>query len=160
MPAPGSRTRTSARRGGTWGGGASTGTRGRSTSCSRTGMPGRCRSASCGACTGSRAGARRSRCPRCREMLGRDFIPVRLAAMLVMVAAVGARGEDGSKLWLRYPGSADHARAIVVQGKSATCEIIRAELAAARVEGDDAIVVGTPGNSEVVRGLGWESELK
>src|SRR6266496_2254060 len=92
-------------------------------------------------------------------MIRRDSSAVRLAAMLVLVAAAAARGEDGSKLWLRYAQSIDHARPIVVQGKSSTCEIIRTELAAARVGGDEAIVVGTPENSVLIRSLGWDADL-
>src|SRR6059036_3458773 len=92
-------------------------------------------------------------------MIRRDSSAVRLAAMLVLVASVGARGEDGSKLWLRYAQSTDHARRIVVQGQSPTCDIIRAELAAARVGGDEAIIVGTPDNSGLIRSLGWDADL-
>src|SRR5918993_2733337 len=93
-------------------------------------------------------------------MFGRGAsIIARLAAIVLLIAAAQARGEDGSKLWLRYAGSGDRARPIVVEGRSATCEIIRAELLAARVSGDEAIVVGTPGNSELIRALRWESEL-
>jgi alpha-glucuronidase len=79
--------------------------------------------------------------------------------MVLSIAAAGARGEDGSKLWLRYSRPADHARPIVVGGKSPTCEIIRAELSAAGVGGDEAIVVGTPADSHLIRALGWEAEL-
>jgi alpha-glucuronidase len=85
-----------------------------------------------------------------------------------------ARAEDGSRLWLRYAPSADATavlpKRIIVQGKSLTCDVIRAELAEAirglsgaepvESEDADAIAVGTPDNSELVRALGWADELK
>ncbi|MEA2736262.1 MAG: alpha-glucuronidase, partial [Humisphaera sp.] len=92
-------------------------------------------------------------------MLGRASITAPLATIVLLIAAAGARGEDGSKLWLRYGGSGNHARRIVVQGQSPTCEIIRAELATAHLSGDAAIVVGTPANSDLIRALRWESDL-
>jgi alpha-glucuronidase len=93
-------------------------------------------------------------------MVGRASIIATFAAIVFLVAGRGARGEDGSKLWLRYANGGDeHARRIVVQGRSATCEIVRAELAAARLNGDEAIVVGTPGNSALIAALRWESDL-
>ena len=87
--------------------------------------------------------------------------------------------EDGSKLWLRYapPGAAaecyrDVVKQIVVQGESETAAIIREELTAglsnmlgkeiAAERGDiqdGAVIVGTPENSAIVRGLDLEAEL-
>jgi alpha-glucuronidase len=85
-------------------------------------------------------------------------------------------GEDGSKLWLRYAplGTlADRYRGIVrginVSGNSPTARIIRDELTSglssllstriADDGGDGAVVVGTPGTSDVVRGLGWDKDI-
>ncbi len=95
-------------------------------------------------------------------------------ALLCVTLASNALAEDGSKLWLRYGPSADESKSlptrIVVEGKSATCDVIRAEVAEA-IEGltgaepvtsadADAVVVGTVENSEVIRALGWVKELE
>ena len=87
--------------------------------------------------------------------------------------------EDGYKLWLRYAPSGDMAsrhrqviRQIRVEGTSATSDVIRAELRAAvgallgqavaldetRV-GEGLLLVGTPGNSTLVRELNWTADL-
>jgi alpha-glucuronidase len=100
--------------------------------------------------------------------------------LTVGVLASGLQAEDGYRLWLRYqPLSADAAAAcssrvgsLVVPGRSATLDIIRAELAegcagllgapvrsASGVEQDGAILVGTPGTSDDIARLGWEREL-
>src|SRR6184192_925196 len=94
-------------------------------------------------------------------MIARASIPVRLAGVMMVFAAAWARGEDGSKLWLRYAGEQAHGhpRRILLEGKSATCNLIRSELAEANLTGDEAIVVGTPANSELIRSLGWDAEL-
>jgi alpha-glucuronidase len=84
-------------------------------------------------------------------------------------------GEDGSKLWLRYaPLRAEDRQRyrgligrIEVQGKSATARIISDELNLAlpsllgseAMEGNAALLVGTPKSSDTVRGLGWDSDL-
>jgi alpha-glucuronidase len=95
--------------------------------------------------------------------------------------AVAARmpDEDGYRLWLRYasPGrSVDQyirqIRLIVVQGDSPTSRIIRKELSSALnmmfgsavpVSGTwtrrPAVIVGTPGTSELIRGLKWTDDL-
>ena len=88
-------------------------------------------------------------------------------------------GEDGYKLWLRYapPGSITDQyrrtiRQLLIEGSSATAQIIRNELASAMshmlgtpIPADQhgpmrgALVVGTPTHSAVVRNLGWGEEL-
>ena len=94
-------------------------------------------------------------------MIRRVFIRAQLAAVAVLLTCTCVSGEDGSHLWLRYAEkeSGEHARPIVVQGKSATSKVIRAELSTAKISGGEAIVVGTPENSELVRSLGWDAEL-
>ncbi len=87
--------------------------------------------------------------------------------------------EDGYKLWLRYapPGAAAGAyrpriRQIVVQGDSATAQVIRDELTSgvSSMLGasipvsrdalqDGALLVGTPANSPAVRALNWAGDL-
>ena len=87
--------------------------------------------------------------------------------------------EDGYKLWLRYapPGGAVRkyhrtVRQVLVEGDSATSQIIQKELGSAisAMLGSAvpvvqnglqslAVIVGTPKNSAVVRELGWESDL-
>src|SRR5262245_40127099 len=87
--------------------------------------------------------------------------------------------EDGYKLWLRYvpPGDVGKSysqivRQIRVEGASATAGIIRDELRSAmgamlanavpqnenELE-DGTLIVGTPGNSPLVRGLNWSTDL-
>ena len=87
--------------------------------------------------------------------------------------------EDGYKLWLRYAPLGDAAKKyhkvmqqIRVDGTSATSGIIRDELRSAtsamlggnvplneKVLVDGTVVVGTPGNSALVRDLNWASDL-
>jgi alpha-glucuronidase len=87
--------------------------------------------------------------------------------------------EDGYKLWLRYASPMDDAgkyrrvvREVRVDGASATQGIIRDELrsATATMLGkavplnenglqDGAVIVGTPGNSTLVRDLNWAADL-
>ena len=87
-------------------------------------------------------------------------------------------GEDGYKMWLRYPNllaAGDKYSAatklVVVQGDSATAAAIRDELvngikgmlghapAVGTELADGAIVVGTPGNSAVIKSLNLDAEL-
>jgi alpha-glucuronidase len=88
--------------------------------------------------------------------------------------------EDGYKLWLRYaqPGDVTRryrrlVRQIRVDGSSATCGIIRAELGLAtramlgsKVPLRESelqagtVIVGTPENSALVRGLNWTASLR
>ena len=88
--------------------------------------------------------------------------------------------EDGYKLWLRYtpPGSAvsryrQIVRQIRVEGDSATCDAIRSEFQTATEAllgsavpssqdsiADGAVVVGTPGNSALIRDLDWGTDLR
>ena len=87
--------------------------------------------------------------------------------------------EDGYKLWLRYAPLGDAAKKyhkvvqqIRVDGTSATSGIIRDELRSAtsamlggnvplneKVLVEGTVVVGTPGNSALVRDLNWASDL-
>ncbi|HEY4984339.1 MAG TPA: alpha-glucuronidase family glycosyl hydrolase [Verrucomicrobiae bacterium] len=87
--------------------------------------------------------------------------------------------EDGYKLWLRYAPLGDAAKKyhkvvqqIRVDGTSATSGIIRDELRSAtsamlggnvplneKVLVEGMVVVGTPGNSALVRDLNWASDL-
>src|ERR1044071_4545229 len=87
--------------------------------------------------------------------------------------------EDGYRLWLRYapPGDAIKnyrkiVRQICVEGSSPTSQIIRDELRKATegLFGDAAplhendlvavsIVIGSPGNSKLVRDLNWTPDL-
>ena len=103
-----------------------------------------------------------------------------LAADATPTPAAALSGEDGYKLWLRYapPGDAAVARyrqtvrQIVVEGISATSEIIRDETSAATAAmlgatvpaattglQDHAVVVGTPASSPLIAGLRWDSDL-
>jgi alpha-glucuronidase len=103
-----------------------------------------------------------------------------LCTALQFFAAARAGAEDGYRLWLRYEPLPRRAislyrpvvTAVVVQGKSATLDIIRAELAdgcsrllgqsvpvAGEVERDGAVVAGTPRSSPLIARLGWEREL-
>jgi alpha-glucuronidase len=87
--------------------------------------------------------------------------------------------EDGYKLWLRYAPPGEPAknygrlvRQIRVDGTSATSGIIRDELRSATTAmlgssvplndnswQDNTLVVGTPGNSGLVRDLNWTTDL-
>lgn len=89
-------------------------------------------------------------------------------------------GEDGYKLWLRYasPGAAAVAqyrqliRQVVVQGRTPTSDIVRREMTTAlgsllgspvpvveAASSDRAVVIGTPENSPLIRGLSWSADL-
>jgi alpha-glucuronidase len=95
---------------------------------------------------------------------------------LILLAVTSARvdAEDGYRLWLRYapieaPIAADYrsaAAAIVAQGSSETLSIATEELVngiasmtgrepkrASDIERDGTIVLGTPGDSAIIRGL-------
>jgi alpha-glucuronidase len=98
-------------------------------------------------------------------------------------SAAGSQGalpdEDGYKLWLRYapPGNASKSyrkwvKTIRVDGTSATSRIIRDELHSAVVAmlgipvemingelADGTVIVGTPGNSTLIRDLNWGAVL-
>ena len=87
--------------------------------------------------------------------------------------------EDGYRLWLRYAPPGDAAKIyrkvvqqIRVDGDSATMVIIRDELRSAiaallgnavpRIENglaDGTVIVGTPGNSALIRDLKWAADL-
>ena len=91
-----------------------------------------------------------------------------------------ARAEDGYRLWLRYDRLPDRViddyrprlASVVVPGRSATLDAIRAELVdgcsglighpvpvAGDVDRDGAVIVGTPGSSPIIAGLGWGRRL-
>src|ERR1043165_3131514 len=103
-----------------------------------------------------------------------------VAVAVLFFAAASARADDGYRLWLRYDPlpqqmlDADRPRvtSIVVQGKSAALDAIKAELAngctgllgkpfqgAERVDRDGALIVGTPQSSPLIAGLKWEKQL-
>ena len=116
----------------------------------------------------------------------REFVAASLAGVAALytrdasaAAQSGPPPEDGYKLWLRYaPLAAAGApylkllRQLVVEGSSATAAIIRTEIGQATASmlgtalplrtqalADGALVVGTPANSPLVRGLGWQDQL-
>jgi alpha-glucuronidase len=119
----------------------------------------------------------------------REFVAASLAGVAALcsresvTSALGTQNplptEDGYKLWLRYAplggAGAPYARTLrqlVVEGSSPTAAIIRAETGQATASmlgtplplrtqelADDALVIGTPSNSPLVRGLGWQAEL-
>src|SRR5436305_12187611 len=99
-----------------------------------------------------------------------------LAVALQCFAAATAKADDGYRLWLRYdplPSRAVAAyrarvKSVVVPGKSATLDAVRAELADGcagllggpvnvtnEVEGDGALVAGTPASSALFARLKW-----
>ncbi|HEY0379785.1 MAG TPA: alpha-glucuronidase family glycosyl hydrolase [Pyrinomonadaceae bacterium] len=101
-----------------------------------------------------------------------------LAAAVAFCA--GARAEDGYRLWLRYERLPEkmvrvyrpRVTSVVVQGKSATLDALREELAggcsgllgfavptASEVDRDGALVVGTPASSPLVARLKWDRRL-
>ena len=88
--------------------------------------------------------------------------------------------EDGYRLWLRYAPLPEHkidayrsrVTSVVVQGKSATLDAIRAELVngcaglfggvvtvADDAHQDGAVVAGTPESSPLIASLKWEKQL-
>ncbi|HEU0107536.1 MAG TPA: alpha-glucuronidase family glycosyl hydrolase [Vicinamibacteria bacterium] len=101
--------------------------------------------------------------------------------VIVLAAARPVHAESGYDLWLRY-APVENAerraayraslRSIVVQGGTATTQaiVVELELASRRMLGssvpfgrtiwdDGALVVGTPSNSPLVAGLGWDKDL-
>lgn len=125
----------------------------------------------------------------CMEISRREFVATSLVGIAGLYAGCATvvdtavptqmPGEDGYKLWLRSapPGDAvkKYRRAIrqvVVEGDSATAQIVRKELGsaiAAMLDSavpavqkdlwDGAVVVGTPKNSAVISRLGWDADL-
>ena len=110
----------------------------------------------------------------------RRFRVLACLAVIVYCFAATARAEDGYRLWLRYdplpPPMLDayrrQVKSIVVAGKSATLDAVRAEMAEGcsgllggpvrvtdGIEGDGAVVVGTPASSPLVAGLRWGRRL-
>ncbi len=95
-------------------------------------------------------------------------------------ASALAPDEDGYRLWLRYapPGNAAKnylrvVRQIRVEGTSATSGNLRTELQSATTTmlgiaiplqeaslSEGTVVVGTPGNSAIVRDLNWSDDLR
>jgi alpha-glucuronidase len=109
---------------------------------------------------------------------------IRLVAIVAAVALLsGARlhAETGADLWLRYVPIDDAAvrdqyrravTAVVVMGDSPTLQLARAELtrglsgllgsdvpAAASVDRDGAVLLGTPRTAPAIAGLGWGADL-
>ena len=103
-----------------------------------------------------------------------------LAIAMLFAAASEAQGEDGHRLWRRYdqlPAQAltryrIQVSEIVVLGKSATLDVLRAELvdacsgllgspvpSADEVNRDGAVVAGTPLSSPLIKSLHWEAQL-
>ena len=91
-----------------------------------------------------------------------------------------AQADDGYRLWLRYDPLSKVAidtispkvTSIVLNGNSPTFDAIRTELIngymgllgtaptiATRIEGDGAVVVGTPLNSSIIADLHWNTQL-
>jgi alpha-glucuronidase len=114
---------------------------------------------------------------------GRNYkgLIARLTVLIfIFLPAASARAEDGYRLWLRYDPLPrrmidvyrPRVSSIVVQGKSATLDAVRAELKdgctgllGVRVplaeEGlrDGAVIVGTPQSSPLIAGLKWSGPL-
>jgi alpha-glucuronidase len=103
-----------------------------------------------------------------------------VAVAVLFFAAASARADDGYRLWLRYDplpqqmldAYRPRVTSIVVQGKSAALDAIKAELAngctgllgkpfqvAETVDRDGALIVGTPQSSPLIAGLKWEKQL-
>ena len=119
----------------------------------------------------------------------RDFVTTSLAGVAGLYAGssapvsalqppTGLSAEDGYKLWLRYappgPIAAQYRSAlaqVVVEGTTPSADAIRKELntalasilgaapSAASTLSSRGVVVGTPANSAIVRGLGWQKDL-
>ncbi len=108
------------------------------------------------------------------------YVTRKLAPMAIEAATRQLAPEDGSKLWLRYaPPPADAVARyrsslaqIVVESNLSTPAAIREEMSDALpalldtpvpvVEtglADNAVVIGTPASSPLIRGLGWDADL-
>ncbi len=96
------------------------------------------------------------------------------------ITGVTIRAEDGYRLWLRYEPLPQetintyrsHVTSIVVQGRSSSLDAIRTELVSGlsgllassvplteKIEGNGAVIVGTPASSSLIAGLGWTRQL-
>lgn len=103
-----------------------------------------------------------------------------LTVAFLFFMGMATKAEDGHRLWLRYDPLPrqmigvyrPRVTAVVVTGKSATLDAIRAELvngcagllgspvpATGDVIHDGAVVVGTPKSSPLIAGLKWERQL-
>ncbi len=103
-----------------------------------------------------------------------------LVIAMLFAAASEAQGDDGYRLWCRYdqlPAQAltryrTQVSEIVVSGKSATLDVLRAELvdgcsgllgspvpSGVEVSRDGAVVAGTPQSSPLIKSLHWEAQL-
>ncbi len=98
-------------------------------------------------------------------------------ATLILVLSASAKAEDGYRLWLRYDLLSESSaiqyrtriKALVVEGQSETSNAIRNELSTALTgllgqaptskAGNNALIVGTPSNSQLIASLGWKNEL-
>jgi alpha-glucuronidase len=85
-----------------------------------------------------------------------------ILCLFVALFVAEVKADDGYRLWLRYDQlSSRHVKSILVQGDSATFDLIRGELSHVKVgEGDASVVVGLPQTSTLIRKLHWDSELK
>lgn len=96
---------------------------------------------------------------------------------LLLLAGTITKAEDGYRLWLRYDPHPQQliaayqprVAAVIVQGRSATLDAVRAELvngcsgllgvsipASEKIERDGAVIVGTPKSSPLIAGLKWQ----
>ncbi|HKQ54048.1 MAG TPA: alpha-glucuronidase family glycosyl hydrolase [Pyrinomonadaceae bacterium] len=112
-----------------------------------------------------------------RNRSSKLFVTCLLAAVL---CCASARAEDGYRLWLRYDRLPEQsARAyrqrvasVVVQGESATLDVVRKELtegcsgllgvtvpAANELDRDGSVVAGTPATSPLIARLKWDRQL-
>src|SRR5262249_19816355 len=102
------------------------------------------------------------------------------AVGVILLTSVLTKAEDGYRLWLRYdPVPApmtdqirSYITSIVVEGKSAIADAIRSELTVAltgvlgktpasgiSINGDGALLVGTPSSSPLIASLRWDKQL-
>jgi hypothetical protein len=67
-----------------------------------------------------------------------------ILCLFVALFVAEVKADDGYRLWLRYDQlSSRHVKSILVQGDSATFDLIRGELSHVKVgEGDASVVVG------------------
>jgi alpha-glucuronidase len=108
-------------------------------------------------------------------------LPAICLAFLIVTSGVRPTAETGRDLWLRYDPVEDgalranyrrSASAVVTFGGSATARLAAAELqrglrgllgvtvpVSRRIEGDGAILVGTPANSPLIAALDWSAPL-
>ena len=102
------------------------------------------------------------------------------AFVIALLTAIPVRAEDGYRLWLRYdplPAKTIEVyktlvTVLVVPGSSPTIDALRTELVSgctglmgrpvpvvSAVNGDGAVIVGTPQSSPLIASLRWQSQL-